>query len=376
MSNYKINSSPRRQSSTIIQPEMRFKPRTDLERVVDAVIRNPTQNQLDPSILKRHLSRLSNTKVKFPSHDGTNPNNNGNNIDPASSTERHSERKINDDPFDELFKVYFRYNPLAHTTMNNSTSEVMFPKETTTLTTLPNKASSSRNNANTLLQKYFERVQKHLTLNNEAKEILSDLHYKTHFKATVELAENKFYSRKKHKNNTSLTDNNSNNNIKKKDGINFEEDYLKHELNTDDNVVYMQSQEYTKNYNPYLVNKPKPRLNEESEGVLKELMQKKMYVSSEGENNMFENGNGSKSETKDGNNPNNAGTSKDYVKIAGKEYNKNQQMDVIAKLVLSDCNVVHEKSRYNNKAIKCGMGKLMFTNGMTIKDFEDKYNFK
>ena len=138
----------------------------------------------------------------------------------------------------------------------------------------------------------------------------------------------------------------------------------------------MQSQEYTKNYNPYLVNKPKPRLNEESEGVLKELMQKKMYVSSEGENNMFENGNGSKSETKDGNNPNNAGTSKDYVKIAGKEYNKNQQMDVIAKLVLSDCNVVHEKSRYNNKAIKCGMGKLMFTNGMTIKDFEDKYNFK
>jgi hypothetical protein len=227
-----------------------------------------------------------------------------------------------------------------------------------------------------LIKDDISQKERLITLNNEAKEILSDLHYKTHFKATVELAENKFYSRKKHKNNTSLTDNSSNNNIKKKDGINFEDDYLKHELNTDDNAVYMQSQEYTKNYNPYLVNKPKPRLNEESEGVLKELMQKKMYVSSEGENNMFENGNGSKSETKDGNNPNNAGTSKDYVKIAGKEYNKNQQMDVIAKLVLSDCNVVHEKSRYNNKAIKCGMGKLMFTNGMTIKDFEDKYNFK
>ena len=367
MSNYKISSSsPRHQNSTIIQPEMRFKPRTDLERVFDAVIRNPTQNQLDPSILKRHLSRLSNTKVKFPLHNGTNANNT-NNIE--TSAERHSERKINDDPFDELFKVYFRYNPLANTTMNNSTSEVMFPKEQTTSTTLPNKASSSRNSANALLQKYFERVQKHLTLNNEAKEILSDLHYKTHFKATVELAENKFYTRKKHKDtNMSLTEKNT----KKKDGINFEEDYLKHELNDDDNAVYMQSQEYTKNYNPYLVNKPKPRLNEESEGVLKELMQKKMYVSNDGESNVFENGN--KNETKDGN-ANTAGTSKDYVKIGGKEYNKNQQMDVIAKLVLNNCNVVHEKSRYNNKAIKCGMGKLMITNGMTVKDFENKYNF-
>ena len=366
MSNYKLSSSPRHQSSTIIQPEMRFKPRTDLERVFDAVIRNPTQNQLDPSILKRHLSRLSNTKVKFPPTKG----NANSNINLETTTERQSDRKINDDPFDELFKVYFRYNPLANTTMNNSTSEVMFPKELTTSTASPDKASSSRNSSNALLQKYFERVQKHLTLNNEAREILSDLHYKTHFKATVELAENKFYNRKKHKENISLTEKN----MKKKDSINFEEDYLKHELNDDDNSVYLQSQEYTKNYNPYLVNKPKPRLNEESEGVLKELMQKKMYVSNDADNNVYDSGSGNKSDGKEGN-VNNAGTSKDYVKIGGKEYNKNQQMDVIAKLVLNNCNVVHEKSRYNNKAIKCGMGKLMITNGMTVKDFENKYNF-
>lgn len=52
------------------------------------------------------------------------------------------------------------------------------------------------------------------------------------------------------------------------------------------------------------------------------------------------------------------------------------RVDLIASKVLTKCNVKHKKNKNNNKILKNGEGKLMMTNGMTINEFEQKYNLK
>ena len=51
------------------------------------------------------------------------------------------------------------------------------------------------------------------------------------------------------------------------------------------------------------------------------------------------------------------------------------RLDLIASNVLSKCNVNHLKNKNNNTQLKHGEGKLMFTNGMSIKEFQKKYHF-
>ena len=49
------------------------------------------------------------------------------------------------------------------------------------------------------------------------------------------------------------------------------------------------------------------------------------------------------------------------------------QVDKISKKVLEKCNFISKKSNNNNKKLKAGTGKLMFTNGMSLDDFSTKY---
>ena len=57
------------------------------------------------------------------------------------------------------------------------------------------------------------------------------------------------------------------------------------------------------------------------------------------------------------------------IMIDGKYYKK-MDTDEIAKKVLKKCNWNHKKVNYKNME---GRSKLMFTNGLTIKEFEMKY---
>lgn len=54
-------------------------------------------------------------------------------------------------------------------------------------------------------------------------------------------------------------------------------------------------------------------------------------------------------------------------------YNRNQ-IGPIAQKILNKCNYNHIKSKNNNTALRTGNGKLMMTNGLTIADFERRYN--
>ena len=49
-------------------------------------------------------------------------------------------------------------------------------------------------------------------------------------------------------------------------------------------------------------------------------------------------------------------------------------MDIIANRVLNLCNVYNKKSKHNNKSLIKKSGKTMITGGLTVKQFEEKFN--
>ena len=63
----------------------------------------------------------------------------------------------------------------------------------------------------------------------------------------------------------------------------------------------------------------------------------------------------------------------DKIFINNQSYQKNR-LDLIASQVLSSCNISNHKNKNNNTALKHGEGKLMITNGMSVKDFIKKYS--
>ena len=58
--------------------------------------------------------------------------------------------------------------------------------------------------------------------------------------------------------------------------------------------------------------------------------------------------------------------------IDGKTYNT-KQIDIIASKVLKNCNFNKNKNKNNNTIHKCGDGKLMITNGLSVVEFEKKF---
>ena len=56
-----------------------------------------------------------------------------------------------------------------------------------------------------------------------------------------------------------------------------------------------------------------------------------------------------------------------------KSYAIKNDMDLLAKRAIKNCNVINNKNESNKNKLKMGNGKLMFTNGLTIKEFLLKY---
>lgn len=117
---------------------------------------------------------------------------------------------------------------------------------------------------------------------------------------------------------------------------------------------------YTKNLNPYKINKAAP--NDKKMKILNELILKQSSNKDE--------------------NPSNKITKIDNIEPAnfnniielGKKIIPKSNIDKIAKEVLNKCNVYHSKSNNNNTMLKSKKGKLMITKGLSVEDFEMKYN--
>ena len=151
----------------IIQPQMRFKARTDLERVYEALSGNFYRDN-EREILNRQLKSLDLFNYKKP-EDFIKLTNLNNDID--KSIDEEEEKKS--------YKI--KPNPLIEEEKKKKESD---------------KKKIYKNPKFYYVPLNNERWRKRTDLNIEAYGMLKEYHQKTHFKATEEIAENKIKTKK------------------------------------------------------------------------------------------------------------------------------------------------------------------------------------
>ena len=338
--NIKFNSVDKKQiSNTISQPTMRFKARTDLERVYDT-LNSYCPNENDKKILDRQLLSINLINIT---------------------------KKQNNDSIE-----YTKKKKLNTTSKNNEKSNnVNKKKEKNNLYKTSNKMYYKKKSENK--KPWVRRYD----LNSEITGILKSYYYKTHFKAAEEMAENdikknnqKVSSQKGNKNSCFLLPNlipnffvnkklKTKSNIEEKDLFKFNEDDESSEESDDYN-------DFEENYNPLIKNK-KMTIDPNSMKILSDIAFAKNYNEELLKQN--ENDHHKKEEGKNFSDEN-------CINISNKIYSKKSQFNKISEKVLGLCNIYTSKSKFNNTSLKAREGKTMITNGMTLKQFEKKYGLQ
>ena len=322
-------------NNIVIQPEMRFKARTDLERIYDA-LKNKYYRANERQIIERQLKNL--------------------NLNSFQTTESIKKRmsvispikddKENEEEDEQKYKI--KPNPLYEEARKKeleiNSTDVIYGDGN--LYYIPKK-------------QYLKPWQRNLDLNSEAEGILSEYHIKTHFKACAEVAEKKIDYKKLNKHKRSQTIDSTPKNlfeIKTKD---FKD--------KDNQIKY---DNYDKNENPYSHKFNDNNIDPESLKALSVLAFEKdsiirgdepvvgQYIPMGKKNKYYH-----KRKLVDENS----------VLIDGKILFKDSQFDIIANKVLNICNVNKKKSKFNNTSLKKKDGKLMITRGLSVGEFEKKY---
>ena len=337
-----INASKSSKKNTIFQPTMRYKPRTDLERVYD-ILNGYNYNQASRDIIERQLKSINLYDYK------KNSINEGGKEESrilkrprflSKSLQRKTKKRKNVNSLYKMNHVYYN----------------------------PDKSS-------------YKPWQRREDLNTEAYGFLSSYHYKTHFKAAEEIAESDYKSNNKGNNNLNsvfllpnlLPKYYKPRSIKTENNMEEREDPFKF---GEDNSSSENSEEYEdfdKNYNP-IIQKPKTVGDPKTMEILTKIAfrQKKGTGQMDFKNEQEEQKivrkikkTGNKNYTEDNN-----------VIINNKLYYKNTQFDQISHKILEMCNIYSPKSKFNNTVHKSKGGKTMITKGMTVGEFEKKYNIQ
>ena len=346
-SNYTINNpdiSKNNLSSkkiTISQPTMRYKPRTDLERVYDAL--------------------------------------NGYNYDGAS-------REIIERQLKSINLYDFKKNI---NTMNEAGKEERgFGKRPRFLSKSLRAKGKKRKNVNSLYKmnhvyynpdkSTYKPWQRREDLNTEAYGFLSSYHYKTHFKAAEEIAESNYKINKATNtpNSVFLLPNllpkyykprlKTENNVEEKDPFKFGEDYSNSEYSDE-------YEDFDKNYNP-IINRKKTVGDPKTMEILTKIAfrQKKGIGQMDFKNEQED----QKIVRKVKKQANKNYTEDNNVIINNKLYYKNTQFDKITHKILEMCKIYSPKSKFNNTVHKSKGGKTMITKGMTVGEFEKKFKIQ
>lgn len=337
-----INASKSSKKNTIFQPTMRYKPRTDLERVYD-ILNGYNYNQASRDIIERQLKSINLYDYK------KNSINEGGKEESrilkrprflSKSLQRKTKKRKNVNSLYKMNHVYYN----------------------------PDKSS-------------YKPWQRREDLNTEAYGFLSSYHYKTHFKAAEEIAESDYKTNNKGHNNLNsvfllpnlLPKYYKPRSIKTENNMEEREDPFKF---GEDNSSSENSEEYEdfdKNYNP-IIQKPKTVGDPKTMEILTKIAfrQKKGTGQMDFKNEQEEQKivrkikkTGNKNYTEDNN-----------VIINNKLYYKNTQFDQISHKILEMCNIYSPKSKFNNTVHKSKGGKTMITKGMTVGEFEKKYNIQ
>jgi hypothetical protein len=317
---------------------MRFKARTDLERIYDALFeKNFRLNE--KQIIERQLKNLNLNSYQTPE------------IIKKKMTivTPNDENKIEE----EERKYKIKPNPLYEEAKKKE-------REKNSVDIIYGEGKLYYNPK----KLFFKPWQKNLDLNSEAEGILSEYHIKTHFKACAEIAENKINSNLIfHKRSKTMLDPIKEIVNKKKKLLNINSEEFKekeYEIKYDD---------YNRNKNPYN-EKYDEKIDPDSLKVLSNLAFSKdsiirgdtkvveQYIPTGKKNKYYH-----KRKLVDENS----------VLIDGKILFKDSQFDIIASKVLNICHVNRKKSQYNNSNLKKKKGKLMITKGLSVDDFEKKY---
>ena len=337
-----INASKSSKKNTIFQPTMRYKPRTDLERVYD-ILNGYNYNQASRDIIERQLKSINLYDYK------KNSINEGGKEESrilkrprflSKSLQRKTKKRKNVNSLYKMNHVYYN----------------------------PDKSS-------------YKPWQRREDLNTEAYGFLSSYHYKTHFKAAEEIAESDYKSNNKGNNNLNsvfllpnlLPKYYKPRSIKTENNMEEREDPFKF---GEDNSSSENSEEYEdfdKNYNP-IIHKPKTVGDPKTMEILTKIAfrQKKGTGQMDFKNEQEEQKivrkikkTGNKNYTEDNN-----------VIINNKLYYKNTQFDQISHKILEMCNIYSPKSKFNNTVHKSKGGKTMITKGMTVGKKKKKYNIQ
>ena len=338
----------------ILQPHLRFKARTDLERVYDAldgrIFKDSEKNVLERQL--KNIGLYSFEKPKDILRKVTLLNGKNNSISKIEDVEEEDVNENNNEMSKRGYKI--KQNPL----INEEKKEV--------------KAKNNIYGSGNLyyIPKHFEYKpwRRRLDLNSEAERILKEFHIKTHFKGAEEIAENKIVTKKdEKKKNRERIKKKEIRNKRLKDPFYFEKTHFKEEEPESKYVIY------EKNKNPF-THKKTEKYEQSALNILSNLAFKVPHEFphslSETKSSFFKkkiNDSDEKFNKKKLIDENN-------VLINGEIYYKDSQFDIIANKVLQSCHVYSQKSLHNNTRLKKGEGKNMITRGMSVNEFERKYN--
>ena len=318
---------------------MRFKPRTDLERVYD-MINGYKYGRAKRDILDKQLKIIDLFKYK-----------NSNELKKKIKNEIKTESMSSDSDNENI-------------TLNSN------------LKMKKNKLYFNPNSVDFKEKPWMKRID----LNTDAYKILNSYHYKTHFKAAREVAENE----NKTKGNNINNKNPQNKyclllpNLFQNKSTSFNLEVLNHTYNdinnkTDDLIDIKINDEdeffaendmktkYEKNKNPF---KNRKVFEKNKIKLIKDIAfnkDKKGYDRRDDfdENKLLYDKN----------------IDEDNIMIDDEVYNKKNQFELITNKILDKCNIFNHKSKFNNTILKKRNGKLMFTRGLSVNQFEEKYGF-
>ena len=317
--------------NSILQPEMRFKPRTDLERVFDAVNENSIKEK-EKEIVKRQLI----------------------NIDLFNYKKSDEFVQINSNYFLPVLKK----DKMKSIEKQNSKKDIN--KKIKNLYKNPKIYFEPKRNQN-------KSWVRNINLNNEANKFLSEFHIKTHFKATEEMAE--LISTEPSRNTNLLIPNLYKKKIKIKnintDVFNFEKDYendlIENDNENNNNDDYDDSFDILNN--PIVKNKNKNKnknenINEKSLEILSKMAFNNTYdFMSRFLNKKINKKNKIKgNENEDDDSVKNIRDRKKIIKMARK--------------VLNECNLISNKS--NQTTLKSKRRKTVITKGLSVGNFSEK----
>ena len=343
--NSKTNSTTNMEK--YLQPIMKFKPRTDLERIFDAINLN-YYGKIDRNLINEQLKSLGLVTVY-------------NKKNPKLQTEYSllkEKLKVNPETLNYLIKEKQR---LEQGPKTNEINELISNMENIIHINKEIMSEEAQKNFSSSSQKARNIRNKRRNLNNFlAKNILSEYQKKTHFKAlcTCSLDLNDSYKKKDFKLGNSRD-------IKNEDKYNSFNTLYNRKINFDYNnnttgFKYNSINLYKKQFHT------KKKYPEQELDYLKNLFSQQHIEGKNPFGNIHDNQRKINDEENDSYNK--IYRQANLVLINGKFFNKND-MKGISNAVLKECNYIKKYFDSEN----AGEGKTMITRGMTVNEFTRKY---